>query len=350
MRLAVLGTGPFAVPMFQSLFDSPHQVLGLVTRPTPRRGAREKLPPNPMRDEAERRGLPVFAPESINSDEGRAVIQSLAPELLVVCDYGQILSADVLGLVPLGGINLHASLLPKYRGAAPIHWALLNGDYETGVTVIHMTPRLDAGPILAVRHTPIASKETQPELEARLAALGVGAVWEAIELLARWDRISSLGTPQVASHATSALRLRKEHGAIDWTRTAEQIHNQVRALKPWPGTYTYWHRPGEEPLRLAIDRVSAGRLGATAGLPSSADAGAPATPPGHLPADPFEHGPGHAVVCDGKQLVIATGQGGLSILAIQPAGKKVLPIDQFLRGYHVRLGDRFGPATLEDEK
>src|SRR4029453_80440 len=215
-------------------------------------------------------------------------------------------------------------LLPKYRGAAPIHWALLNGDYETGVTVIHMTPRLDAGPILAVRQTPIGSEETQPELEARLAALGVGPVHEAIDLLARWDRVSLLGMPQDASHANSALRLRKEHGTIDWTRTAEQIHNQVRALKPWPGTYTFWHRPGEEPLRLGIDRVSAWRGTIAPSASDELNAGASGRPL----ADPFDKGPGHAVVCDGRQLVVATGDGGLSILAVQPAGKKVMPIDQ----------------------
>jgi len=344
MRLAVLGTGPFAVPMFQSLLDSPHQVLGLVTRPTPPPRPREKLPPNPMRDEAERGGLAVFTPASINSDEGREVVSSLAPDLLVVCDYGQILSADVLGLVPLGGINLHASLLPKYRGAAPIHWALLNGDEETGVTVIHMTPRLDAGPILVQRRTRIGSEETQAELEARLATLGVEAVHEAIAMLAEWDRVSSIGQPQDASHATSALRLRKEHGAIDWSRTAEQIHNQVRALKPWPGTYTFWHRPGEEPLRLVIDRVSATGRGTTAAVLSAGLDAVPPSAPGHLPRDPVEHAPGHVLLCDGKQMIVATGDGGLSILAVQPAGKKVLPIDQFLRGYHVRVGDRLGPA------
>src|SRR5262245_28148152 len=133
MRLLVFGTGPFAVPTFQSLLASPHEIAALVTRPTPPAKGREKSPPNPMRDEAEQRGVSVFAPASINSDEGRQIVQSLSPDLLVVCDYGQILSADVLALAPLGGINLHASLLPKYRGAAPIQWALLNGETETGV-------------------------------------------------------------------------------------------------------------------------------------------------------------------------------------------------------------------------
>jgi methionyl-tRNA formyltransferase len=337
MRLVVLGTGPFAVPMFQSLLDSSHQVAGLVTRPTPPARGREKTPPNPMRDEAERLGLAVFVPNSINSDEGQHVIQSLRPELLVVCDYGQILSADVLGLVPLGGINLHASLLPKYRGAAPIHWALLNGDEETGVTVIHMTPRLDAGPILTSRRTPIGSDETQAELEGRLARMGVETVCEAIEMLAHWDRVSPLGQPQDSRHATSALRLRKEHGAIDWSRTAEQIRNQVRALKPWPGTYTFWHRPGEEPLRLVIDMVSATGRGTRAAIRGAGlETEMPAT-------SAVEHRPGSILVCDGKQLIVATGDAALSILALQPAGKKVMPIDQFLRGYHLRIGDRLGP-------
>src|SRR5262245_8534105 len=132
MRLLVFGTGPVAVATFQSLLSSPHEIAALVTRPTPPAKGREKAPPNPMRDLAEQRGVKVFAPASINSDEGREVVRALAPELLVVCDYGQILSVDVLTLAPLGGINLHASLLPKYRGAAPIQWALLNGETETG--------------------------------------------------------------------------------------------------------------------------------------------------------------------------------------------------------------------------
>src|SRR5262245_2506678 len=160
MRLLVLGTGPFAVPMFQSLLDSPHGVLALVTRPTPPSKDRDKEPPNPMRQLAETRGVEVHAPTSINSNDGKRLVSELKPDLLVVCDYGEILSADVFSLVSLGGINLHASLLPKYRGAAPIQWALLHGDSETGVSVIHMTPRLDGGPILAARITAVSPIET----------------------------------------------------------------------------------------------------------------------------------------------------------------------------------------------
>src|SRR5689334_6343309 len=253
MRIAVLGTGPFAVPMFAALLDSRHEVKALITRPTPPPKGRDQSPPNPMRDLAEVRGLSVHAPESIDAEEGLEILRKLTPDLLVVCDYGQILSPSALSIAPLGGINLHGSLLPKYRGAAPIHWALLNGERETGVSVIHMTPRLDGGPILATRSTMIPSHETHPELETRLAQLGIEPVHEAIERLEKWDRQSPIGSPQDRAQATKAPRLKKEDGAVDWTRSAEQIRNQVRAMKPWPGTFTFWRRPGHEALRILID-------------------------------------------------------------------------------------------------
>lgn len=336
MRLVILGTGPFAVPMFQSLLDSSHQVRALLTRPTPPAKGREKGPINPMRELAESRGLSVYSPDSVNSEAGAAMLRELSHDLLVVCDYGQILAREVLAISPLGGINLHASLLPKYRGAAPIQWALLNGESETGVSVIHMTPRLDGGPILAVRSTPIGSDESHPELEERLSQLGVEPVHEAIGKLACWDRKSLLGAPQDPSQATKAPRLKKEHGAIDWSRSAEQIRNQVRALKPWPGTFTFWRRPGHEPLRLVVDQVSILARGIRAGARIAeldvTDAGAQATP----------HLPGEVIVSDGHQLIVATGEGPLSITAIAPAGKRHMSVDEFLRGYRVKEGDVLG--------
>jgi methionyl-tRNA formyltransferase len=333
MKIVVLGTGPFAVPMFQSLLDSPHQVAALVTRPTPVAKGREKVALNPMRDLAMSRGLPIHAPDSINSSEGAALIAGLAPDLLVVCDYGQILSREVLALPTLGGINLHASLLPKYRGAAPIHWAILKGESETGVSVIHMTPRLDGGPILASRTTDIGYDETQPDLEARLADLGIGAVQEAVGLLEKWDRAIPIGTPQQAELATKAPRLKKEQGAIDWSKSAEQIRNQVRALKPWPGSYTFWHRAGHEPLRLVVDRVAVGgpsNAGSTEySVPSTQHSSAPS---------------GQVVYADGRELRIATGTVPLSILTLQPAGKRHMTAEEFLRGYPLKAGDRLESA------
>jgi methionyl-tRNA formyltransferase len=322
MRVVVMGTGPFAVPMFQSLLESPHRVAALITRPTPAAKGREKAPLNPMRDLAASRGLSIHEPTSINAAEGLALLRTLAPDVLVVCDYGQILSPEALAIPPLGGINLHASLLPKYRGAAPIHWAILAGDTETGVTVIHMTPRLDGGPILASAATPIGPEETQPDLEARLAELGIEAVQQALAALAGWDRQSPLGRPQDPALATKAPRLKKEHGSIDWTRSSEQIRNQVRALKPWPTTYTFWRRGQGEPMRLVIDRAAA--VEAPAGNPAA---------------------PGCVVVSDGRRLVVATGSGWLEILALQPAGKRHMTAEEFLRGYPLRVGECLGPAN-----
>jgi len=342
MHLVILGTGPFAVPMFGSLLDSPHEVVALVTRPTPPAKGREKAPVNPMRELAESRGLAVHAPQSINSDEGKELLRKLAPELLVVCDYGQILAADVLAIPPLGGINLHASLLPKYRGAAPIQWTLLRGETETGVSVIHMSPRLDAGSVLAMRTTPIGSEEAHPDLEARLAQLGIEAVHEAIDLLAHWDRIGPIGQPQDSSQATQAPRLKKEHGAIQWAQSAEQIRNQVRALKPWPGTFTFWRRPEHEPLRLVVDQVSILGRGIRAGA-RAAELDTQVAENLHIQLP--QHEPGEVIVSDGQQLIVATLEGALSITAIAPAGKRHMSAAEFLRGYRVKEGDRFGSAV-----
>ena len=318
MRILILGTGPFAVPMFQSLLDSAHEIPALITRPTPPPRGREKASLNPMRDLALARGLPVHAPESIHSPDAAALIASLAPDLFMVCDYGQILSREVLALAPLGGINLHASLLPKYRGAAPINWAIYHGEVETGVSVIHMTPRLDGGPCLTVLRTPIAPDETAPHLEHRLAQLGIQAVFKAIELLSHWDRQSAIGAIQDQALATKAPRLKKTDGAVNWSRSAAQIRNQVRAFQPWPGTYTHWLRCGGEPLRLILDQVSL----------------APDSIAGRLP--------GEVVVGEGQRLIIATGGGALSLDVVQPAGKRVMPISEFLPGYPLRLGACFG--------
>lgn len=330
MRIVVLGTGPFAVPMFEWLIESRHEILGLITRPTSPAKGREKQPANPMRETAEKHGLPVHSPASINSPEGRELLNVLGPELLVVCDFGQILAADVLALTPLGGVNLHASLLPKYRGAAPIQWALFNGETETGVSVIHMTPRLDGGPILAVRRVAIGNEETHPELEQRLAKLGIAALHEALDLLEKWDRVSAIGQPQDQTLVSKAPRLRKEQGAVDWSRSAEQIRNQVRAHKPWPGTFTFWRRAGHEPLRILIDGVSVLALGIRAAARMGAEG----------------YKPGEVVVSDGKQLIVATGEGGLGISLIAPAGKRHMTVEEFLRGYRIREGEVLGSSTV----
>ena len=319
MRILMLGTGPFAVPTFAALLAAGHDVPALVTRPTPPAKGRERASLNPMRDLADARGIRVLAPDSINTPESQQQIANLRPDLLVVCDYGQILTRDALSAAPLGGINLHGSLLPKYRGAAPVHWAIWNGETETGVSVIHMTPRLDGGPILAVRRTPIGPDETTPELEFRLSQLGVKAVEEAIACLAAWDRTTPIGVPQDAKFASKAPRLTKQDGAVDWSQSAERIRNQVRALMPWPGTYTHWLRHSGEPLRLILMQVRHAEWG-------------------------VRGEPGQVVVSDHGRLVVATRDGALAIERLQPAGKRVMDASEFLRGHPLKAGDRFGPA------
>ena len=273
---------------------------------------------NPMRIIAQEVGLPIFEPEDINSVAGREAIERLSPELMVVCDYGQILAPETLALARLGGINLHASLLPKYRGAAPINWAIYRGEAETGITVIHMTPRVDAGPALAQAATPIDPDETAVELEIRLAELGAPIVLQTIEDLAAGCQQA---LPQDPALATKARRLKKTDGLIDWRMPARQIKNQVRGMEPWPKTYTFWQRTAGAPMRLILGKVDA-------------------------LADSEAIAPGVVIQGGGGSLVIAAGEGAIRILQIQPAGKRMLSAEEFLLGYSVKPGDRFGPEDV----
>lgn len=335
MRLLMMGTGPFAVPTFQRLVNSIHCVLALVTRPAP--VGKGTPPPNPMRLAAESLGVPVYDPASINGEESRLLIQELSPDLFVVCDYGQILQPAILQLATLGGINLHGSLLPKFRGAAPIQRAILAGETVTGISVIHMSPVLDAGPILATRMTPIGAHETAPELESRLSPLGVEAVMESIEMLAAHQgaqpaaspdmpaspaAVAPLGSPQDPSLVSRAPRLQKSEGLVDWTRSAVEIDRQVRALKPWPTTYSFWERPGQNPVRLILERV------------------APVAPV--APAAGESVAPGVIASVASNQVLVGTGQGLLALHAVQPAGKRAMEISEFVRGYPMQPGQRFG--------
>ncbi len=317
MRLILMGTGPFAVPSFQSLLQSDHQVVALVTRPVPPARGRQKIPPNPVRALPWGDDGPVLDPQDVNAKDVRSRLAELRADVLVVCDYGQILANDTLDVARLGGINLHGSLLPKYRGAAPVNWAVWHGEKQTGVTVIHMTPRLDAGPCLVKRATPIDPEESAEQLESRLAQLGVEPVHQALAMLEAWDGVSELGELQDPQQASKAPRLKKSDGVVDWSRTARQIADQVRALKPWPGTYTHWQRPDGEPLRLILDSVE------------------------QVSVEKGEAAAGTVVHRTDNQLCVATGQGTLALRRVKPAGKRVLDVAEFLRGYPVKLGDQF---------
>ena len=316
MRLIMMGTGPFAVPTFQQLFQARHDVAMLVTQPLRSHRGREVEPASALRDIAREHAAPIYDPEDINAAEARQCLAGLGADLLVVCDYGQILAPETLSTARLGGINLHGSLLPKYRGAAPIPWALLNGDAETGVTVIHMTPRVDAGPCIARAVTTIDPEETAVELETRLAESGGRLVRRTIEALAE-GRLEAL--PQDAALASKAPRLTKSDGAIDWARPALSIKNRVRALEPWPRTYTFWHRGHGAAVRMILGPVD------VVDWPNSS------------------HPPGTVLEASGDRLLIAAGQGAIAPRTVQLAGKRPLGIAELLRGHKIQPGERFGP-------
>jgi methionyl-tRNA formyltransferase len=316
MRLIMLGTGPFAVPTLEALAKSQHEVALVVTRPAHDRAQSA----SPLQRAGEALGLATWSPDSVNTPASQATLSSLQPDLLVVCDYGEILRPATLATTLLGGINLHGSLLPKYRGAAPVQWAILRGETETGNSVIQMTPGLDAGPCLGQLRTPIDPDEDASQLESRLAKMGAELVCDVVTQLAAG---AAQPIEQDASAASKAPRLKKEHGSIDWSRPALAIKNLVRALRPWPRAFTFWHRRDGEPLRLNIDRVS---IQASA----SGDVAA-ATRPG-------------TCIQAGDRLMIATGDDPIEVLELQAAGKRAMSAAEFLRGNPVRPGDRFGRA------
>lgn len=322
MKLIMLGTGPFAVPTLRALVAGGHEVPLVVSRPFK---GRKKAPRPPMHTAAEELGIELWTPESVNLPESVERLAGIEADLLVVCDYGEILKPAALAATRLGGVNLHGSLLPKYRGAAPVQWAVLSGDDVTGNTVIQMTAGLDSGPCLAQQRVPIDPDETAGELEDRLAALGAEAVTEVVEKLADG---SAEPVEQVHADASKAPRLAKQDGLVDWTLPAEEITNRVRAMSPWPRAFSFWHAEGREPLRVAIDKVQVVEGDAAATVPNVA--------PGI--------GPG-GVLPDGKRLLVVTGSGLLEIVELQPAGKRAMAGGDFLRGYvagQAGLGGRFG--------
>lgn len=314
-RIVMIGTGDFALPTFLHLLDSGHEVLALVTQPDRPQGRKLELIPSRVKLAALERGIPVEQPESINAPDGQERVRRYHPDLLVTAAYGQILSAELLEVPRLGGINLHGSVLPAYRGAAPVARAIEHGEVETGVTVIRMTPRIDAGGMIAIARTPIDPDETAGELEARLAALGAPLVVDAIADLVDGRAVV---LPQDRSKVTKAPKLRKEDGQIDWTRTPRAVHDLVRAMQPWPTARTNWLAAGsaKPPVPLIVHRT---RIE-------------------DPPEQPSE--PGVVLEAAKDRLVVSAGGGVISLVEVQVPGKRPMPAGDFLRGNRVQPGDR----------
>jgi methionyl-tRNA formyltransferase len=326
LRVVMMGTGTFAEPTLEALLAGPDPVVGVFTQPDRdgghKRGSTRQVGRG-MKEIAAEKGVPVFQPEKVNLPEGVEMLRGLSPDLLVVAAYGQILSKEVLGIPTQGAINVHGSLLPKYRGAAPIAHAILNGETETGVTIIRMSAGLDAGEMLAKASIPI-NDETAGESEAKLAPIGAMLALETIE---RMKAGPITGEKQDPAQVTKAPKLTKEMGLIDWTKSAEQVCLQIRAMQPWPTAYTYLHRLGKAPVRVIVYEAEKVYIRPLPDRPSS---------PGVAASDSA-----------GKLFMVGTGDpNAVRILELQPAGKKRMTAEEFLRGHPLKEGDRFGPEAL----
>lgn len=323
----MMGTGTFAEPVFEALFTTSHPVVGLVTQPDRAVGAERgstRQTGKGMKTIAAEHVVPVYQPESINTPEGVAHLRQWQPDLLVVAAYGQILKPDVLATATHGGINVHASLLPKYRGAAPIAWAIYHGEKQTGVTIIQMTPQLDAGGMILQEAIDVGPDETAGELEARLSPLGAKLALQGIEMIATG---AAKPVQQDKSLVTKAPKLKKEDGLIDWNRNPGQVCNQIRAMQPWPTPHTFLHRSGQAAIRVIIIRAT----------------------PEHWVKFEIAPRPGRLIRVGNNpaRLLVGAGSvGAVEILELQPAGKKRMSTADFLRGHPIREGDRFGPETI----
>jgi methionyl-tRNA formyltransferase len=309
LRIVYFGTPAFAVPPLHALLASKHRVLAVVSQPDRPKGRGHQLQPTPTKEVAGLHSLPVLQPARIKDPAFLQSVRDLAPDLGVVAAFGRILPDDLLAIPRLGMINVHASVLPRYRGAAPIQRAVLAGDEETGVTIMQVVSELDAGPMLAVATVPIAPDATSGDVEAVVAAAGAPLLIRVVDRLSQGDVAA---TPQDPTLVTFAPKVTKEEGAIDWRRPARDVHNQVRGLQPWPLAST--HRDGKRYVirRTAIDDATADRA------------------------------PGTIVDAHADRFAVAAGGGTVvRILEIQPEGRRSMTARDFLAGHHLRPGASF---------
>ncbi len=314
MKIVFMGTPGFALPSLRRLLEEGHKIQLLVTRQDKPKGRGRKLSPPPTKELAISQGIPVEQPTNLRSPDFYHRLKSLQPEVIAVVAYGKILPQELLDVPPYGGVNLHASLLPRYRGACPINWALINGEQETGVTTIKMSAEMDAGDILLARRVAIAPGEAAEELEERLSLVGAELLCETLDRL-KESQITP--RPQDHSQATFAPRLKKEDGRIDWGKGAEQIFNAIRGLTPWPGAYSMFRGKMVIFRRGELFDVPAGK---------------------EIPV----REPGEIVALDKRGIVIQCGDGAyLLIEELQPESRRRMRAVDFVNGYRVKSGEKF---------
>jgi methionyl-tRNA formyltransferase len=311
MRIVFMGSGALGCPAIEGLLAAGRdELVAAVTQPDRPQGRNLQRAPCPAKKLLTARGVSVLTPEKVGDPAFVAQLGMLRPDLIVVAAYGQFLPRALLDLPPQGVINIHPSLLPKYRGAAPIQWAIANGETETGVSLIYLTEKMDAGDILAQEPTPIAPADTAATLAPRLAELGARLLLRALDDLRR-GQIHRRS--QADALATRAPLLRKEDGRLDWALPATALHNRIRGFVPWPGCY--FLGPHDSAKRVKV-------LGASV-----------ATGTGK---------PGAILGSDAQGLVIATGREALRLLELQPEGKQPMSATAFVNGARLRVGDRLG--------
>jgi len=309
LRIVFCGTPAFAVPSLQRLIaERDFEVLGAVTQPDRPRGRGREIQSPAVKDAALAAGIPVYQPEKIKSAYAEEYFRRLAPDAVVIIAYGQIISQRLIDIPRLGWINLHASLLPKYRGAAPINWAIVNGEKITGLTTMRIDAGLDTGPLLLKYETEIGADETAPELTARLAEAGAGLV---VETLTKLERGEITPAPQDHAAASSAPPLKKEDGRIDWSQAAPRISARIRGLQPWPGAFTTFRG-------------------------KNAHIWGKSAPPDETPK------PGTIVVRASGVFVVCGGDSALELESVQIEGRKRVSAREFANGARLIPGERFG--------
>jgi methionyl-tRNA formyltransferase len=316
LRLIFMGTPEFALPSLRKLVASDWEISLVVTQPDKPRGRGRKPTSPPVRLEAEKLGIRVIQPASLKDEDFVLFLKEQRADLIVVVAYGRILPPQVFRLPPFGTVNLHPSLLPKYRGAAPINWAIINGEKETGVTTILMDKGVDSGDILLSRRIEIGDEETAMELEPRLAEKGAELLLSTIEGL--FNGTISF-KPQDHSQATFAPMLKKGDGLIDWELPAKAIADRIRGFLPWPSAYSFFRGRLVKFLKGMV-------LPICESVPEKA--------------------PGEILIADGKRLIVVAGKGeGVEILRLKPEGKKEMDGSSFINGYRPRSGERFLPPA-----
>ena len=311
MRIVFIGTSDLAVSALDALSENGHEILTVVTQPDKESGRGKTIRFSPVKEEAMKKGLPILQPERVGKEEVRKQLQELKPDLFVVASYGQKIPQDIMDLAPFGCINIHPSLLPKYRGAAPLVGPILNGDARTGVSIMRLAEQLDAGNILAQETIILDPKETVTSLEPKLADLGARLLLSVIERM----KMGSLEeTKQNEEEATYIKQITKEEGRIDFSDPAEVIERKVRAYAPWPSAYT------------SLDHKTFKIWAADVADYKNEE----------------EAQPGTVIFVDKKNLIVQCGEGAVSLKEVQIEGKKRMTIEEFLRGKKIETGLRLG--------